>query len=79
METGKRTWNFFIGPPNLTTEQFPDDLDTTSLALSILPTSPDIAASVMDEIVSRQNQDGIVPVCHHKLFLSDPECLLESV
>ncbi|KAL2820182.1 HAD-like domain-containing protein [Aspergillus cavernicola] len=61
MEPGQRTWNFFIGAPNLTTDIFPDDLDTTSLALSIVPTAPDIATSVMDEILSGLNRDGIVP------------------
>ncbi|KAL5366591.1 HAD-like domain-containing protein [Aspergillus floccosus] len=61
MEPGKRTWNFFIGAPNLTTDTFPDDLDTTSLALSIVPPAPEVASSVMDEIVSRLNKDGIVP------------------
>ncbi|KAL2788258.1 HAD-like domain-containing protein [Aspergillus keveii] len=61
MEPGKRTWNFFIGSPSLTTDTFPDDLDTTSLALSIVPTSPDIVNSVIDEIISRRDKDGIVP------------------
>ncbi|KAF9894654.1 hypothetical protein FE257_006542 [Aspergillus nanangensis] len=61
MEPGKRTWNYFIGGPNLTTDTFPDDLDTTSLALSIVPPAPEIISSVMDEIVSRLNKDGIVP------------------
>ncbi|KAL2812696.1 hypothetical protein BJX63DRAFT_432398 [Aspergillus granulosus] len=61
MEPGKRTWNFFMGAPTLTTDTFPDDLDTTSLALSIVPPAPEIASSVMNEIVSRLNKDGIVP------------------
>jgi hypothetical protein len=64
MEPGKRTWNFFIGSPSLTTDTFPDDLDTTSLALSIVPTSSDIVNSVIDEIISRRDKDGIVPVSH---------------
>ncbi|KIA75676.1 hypothetical protein HK57_00537 [Aspergillus ustus] len=61
MHPGQRTWNFFIGSPTLTTDAFPDDMDTTSLGLSIIPPSPEIAASVMDEIVTRLNKDGIVP------------------
>ncbi|KIJ46590.1 hypothetical protein M422DRAFT_165102 [Sphaerobolus stellatus SS14] len=61
-------WNFFQGmfyqwKGKLTTEQFPNDLDTTSLGLTIAPNISDAARQeVMDQILERRNQDGIVQV-----------------
>ncbi|OJI95797.1 hypothetical protein ASPVEDRAFT_66786 [Aspergillus versicolor CBS 583.65] len=59
LETWDRTWNFFIGPPQLTTESFPNDLDTTSIALSVLPVDKEVVWSVMDEMLTFTNADGI--------------------
>jgi hypothetical protein len=52
----------------LTTEQFPVDLDTTSLALSITKPDTSIVHSVMDEMLEYLNSDGIIQVLS---FLSE--------
>lgn len=46
----------------LTTEQFPHDLDTTSLGLTITKQDPDVVQSVMDEMLQYVNSDGIIQV-----------------
>ncbi|KAG5635632.1 hypothetical protein H0H81_010566 [Sphagnurus paluster] len=55
-----RTWNFFQGKGQLTTEQFPFDFDTTSLGLTILRREKEIAFSVIDEMLEYVNDDGII-------------------
>lgn len=55
-----RRWNFFSGKPILTTEVFPDDLDTTSLGLTIFETDEAVAQSVIDEMLEYVTPDGIV-------------------
>ncbi|KAG5648479.1 hypothetical protein DXG03_003090 [Asterophora parasitica] len=55
-----RTWNFFQGKGKLTTEQFPFDLDTTSLALTILRREKALASSVIDEMLEYVDPDGII-------------------
>ncbi|KAG6911133.1 hypothetical protein DXG01_003873 [Tephrocybe rancida] len=55
-----RTWNFFQGKGQLTTEQFPFDLDTTSLALTVLRRDKQIASSVIDEMLEYVGPDGII-------------------
>ncbi|TPR02776.1 Pyridine nucleotide-disulfide oxidoreductase family protein [Aspergillus niger] len=37
------TWNYFIDKPVLTQKNFPDDLDTTSLGLTITNATPEVA------------------------------------
>ncbi|RAK81491.1 HAD family hydrolase [Aspergillus fijiensis CBS 313.89] len=61
LEPWDRTWNYFIGVPQSPTSTFPNDLDTTSIALSVLPIHKDVAADVMDEILLLLDNDGIVP------------------
>ncbi|KAJ5672848.1 hypothetical protein N7507_001975 [Penicillium longicatenatum] len=67
LEKWDRTWNYFIGmgtsvigTPLLTTETFPNDLDTTSIALSTLPIKESIVLSVMDEMLTFTSEDGIL-------------------
>ncbi|TFK54482.1 HAD-like protein [Heliocybe sulcata] len=55
-----RKWNFFAGKPVLTTEEFPDDLDSTSLGLTTFATDEAMVQSVMDEMLEYVNPDGIV-------------------
>ncbi|KAH7926721.1 HAD-like protein [Leucogyrophana mollusca] len=55
-----RTWNFFQGKPLLTTEEFPFDLDTTSLGLTVTSCSSAVANSVMDEMLEYIDDDGII-------------------
>lgn len=50
------------GKGQLTTEEFPFDLDTTSLALTVLKRSKEIAESVMDEMLEYVDPDGIIQV-----------------
>ncbi|KAG1751588.1 Haloacid dehalogenase-like hydrolase-domain-containing protein [Suillus paluster] len=55
-----RTWNFFQGKPLLTTEEFPFDLDTTSLALTVMNSPEDVAHPIMDEMLDYIDDDGII-------------------
>ncbi|KAG1881344.1 HAD-like domain-containing protein [Suillus tomentosus] len=60
-----RTWNFFqadlvSGKPLLTTEEFPFDLDTTSLGLTVMGSPEDVAHSVMDDMLDYIDDDGII-------------------
>ncbi|KAG1822755.1 Haloacid dehalogenase-like hydrolase-domain-containing protein [Suillus subaureus] len=62
-----RTWNFFqadlvSGKPSLTTEEFPFDLDTTSLGLTVMGSPEDVAHSVMDDMLDYIDDDGIIQV-----------------
>ncbi|KAM7219118.1 alpha-D-glucose-1-phosphate phosphatase YihX [Rhypophila decipiens] len=56
------TWNFFADgdvPALVPGGVFPDDLDTTSLALQVLPPSRDgLVTSVLDKMASCANADG---------------------
>ncbi|KAK0460196.1 HAD-like domain-containing protein [Desarmillaria tabescens] len=53
-------WNFFRGNSQLTTDEFPCDLDTTSLGLTVVQARMKIATSIMDEMLNYVNEDGIV-------------------
>lgn len=64
-----REWNFFQGKPILTTEAFPCDLDTTSVALTVTGRSREVISSVMDEMLKYVDKDGIVQVGHHPVIL----------
>ncbi|KAG1752977.1 HAD-like domain-containing protein [Suillus lakei] len=55
-----RTWNFFQGKPLLTTEEFPFDLDTTSLGLTVMGSPENVAHSVMDDMLDYIDDDGII-------------------
>jgi hypothetical protein len=42
---------------------YPDDLDTTSLALATLHYDADLAHSILDEMLHYVDEDGFVQVC----------------
>ncbi len=50
------------GKPLLTTETYPNDLDTTSLALMVTGCDDEVVNSVLDEMLELVNEDGIVMV-----------------
>ncbi|KAJ0301589.1 hypothetical protein COL516b_007560 [Colletotrichum fioriniae] len=53
-------WNCFsYGPPVLTTEVFPEDLDTTSIALLTLDIDDSVKQKTMDDILQYLNPDGL--------------------
>ncbi|GAB1319343.1 Alpha-D-glucose-1-phosphate phosphatase [Madurella fahalii] len=56
----RKTWNFFAGKTALVPGgYFPDDLDTTALALQVLrPVSPETVSSVLDKMAEYVNDDG---------------------
>lgn len=69
----EREWNFFQGKPVLTTEGFPCDLDTTSVALTVTGRSKEVISSVMDEMLNYVDKDGIVQTYFdHKRLRFDP-------
>lgn len=47
----------------MTPAPYPDDLDTTSLALMITDCDKEVVSSVMDEMLEYVNDEGIVMVC----------------
>ncbi|KAL4951902.1 HAD-like protein [Aspergillus filifer] len=55
-----RLWNFFSGKPKFTSQVYPDDMDTTALALGILDYEPVLAHSIIDEMLSYVNEDGLI-------------------
>ncbi|KAG1872508.1 HAD-like domain-containing protein [Suillus subalutaceus] len=55
-----RMWNFFQGKPLLTTEEYPFDLDTTSLGFTVMGGLEDVAHSVMDDMLDYIDDDGII-------------------
>ncbi|KAF7168772.1 hypothetical protein CNMCM5623_001665 [Aspergillus felis] len=60
LEYQQGSWNFFQGEPPSTSEAFPDDVDTTSIALMILPADDGTVNSVLDEISEVVSDEGIV-------------------
>ncbi|KAI1449975.1 Haloacid dehalogenase-like hydrolase-domain-containing protein [Annulohypoxylon stygium] len=55
----RKTWNFFTGETALVPGGvFPDDLDTTSLALTVLRPSTEIAMPILDMMAEYINDDG---------------------
>lgn len=52
-----------IGKGQLTSESFPFDLDTTSIGVTVMKRGPDVASSVMNEMLEYVNDDGIIQVC----------------
>ncbi|KAH9025493.1 HAD-like domain-containing protein [Lactarius hengduanensis] len=54
-----RTWNFFREGPILTTDEFPPDLDTTSIGLMVTQPDDHVFDSVMDEMLQYTSEDGI--------------------
>lgn len=62
--------SLLAGKPQLTTESFPVDLDTTALGFTVIPRDGAIVSSVMDEMLDYRNEDGIVEVSDH-LYRSD--------
>ncbi|KAK2589419.1 hypothetical protein QQS21_012905 [Conoideocrella luteorostrata] len=60
IEPHEMTWNFFIGTPVITPTEFPDDLDTTSLALTVLNKPDHVAHRILDHMLKYVNEDGII-------------------
>lgn len=53
-------WNFFRDQPLLTTEDFPFDLDTTSIGTLATRRDDGTANLVMDEMLQYRDEDGII-------------------
>lgn len=52
----------FIDEPVLTDSNFPDDLDTTTLAFLGLEMAKEVTKSVMDDMLKYVNNDGLLLV-----------------
>ncbi|OQE24450.1 hypothetical protein PENSTE_c007G06363 [Penicillium steckii] len=61
-----RLWNFFSGKPKYTSQLYPDDMDTTALALVILDYEAVIAHSILDELLNYINEEGLVQIYTQK-------------
>ncbi|KAH9034151.1 HAD-like domain-containing protein [Lactarius hengduanensis] len=55
-----RTWNFFREGPVLTTDEFPPDLNTTSVGLMVTQPDDQVFDSVMDEMLQYTTTDRIL-------------------
>lgn len=62
-------WNFFSGKPKYTSQRYPDDFDTTSLALVAMEYEPEAAHPILDEMLKHVNEDGLVPVSSEPLVV----------
>ncbi|KAI9735009.1 MAG: hypothetical protein M1834_002092 [Cirrosporium novae-zelandiae] len=62
LEYHEKSWNYFIGSPFGTTKTYPDDVDTTSLALMLLSVDDKVAHSVLDDMLRHLSADGIVMI-----------------
>jgi hypothetical protein len=62
--------NLVSEKPLLTTEEFPFDLDTTSLGLTVMGSPEDVAHSVMDDMLNYIDDDGIIQVRAPSCFFS---------
>lgn len=52
----------WLGPPVLTQAKFPDDVDTTSLGITILDQPLDAVDEVMNKMLDLRTPDGIMQV-----------------
>ncbi|TGO41485.1 hypothetical protein BHYA_0021g00570 [Botrytis hyacinthi] len=62
------TWNYYIEQPSFTNMNPPNDLDTTSLALQVMPPDNDTITSMLDNMLKYINPDGIPYVNHPRKF-----------
>ena len=51
-----------LGPPVLTTAQFPDDADTTSLGITVFNRPSHVAHLVMNKMLQYRTSDGLMQV-----------------
>ncbi|KAJ5762333.1 HAD-like protein [Penicillium nucicola] len=60
VEVPSRLWNFFSGKPKYTTEDYPQDLDTTSLGMLAFPPEDATAHSILDDMLDHIDDDGSI-------------------
>jgi len=66
----RTTWNFFHSGPTLTSSDFPDDLDTTSLALwNVASIGDETKHAVMDQMLEYMDEDGLFNVSAYLFYL----------
>ncbi|OCL07521.1 HAD-like protein, partial [Glonium stellatum] len=71
---GKDTWNYLAEDLKHTLKMFPDDVDTTSIALMTLCVKREVADSAMDKILRNVNSKGIL-----KAFFSESMTIIDPV
>jgi hypothetical protein len=62
--------SFTAEKPILTTDEYPSDMDTTSIGLMMTQPDDHVFNSVMDEMLRYTSQDGIQMVGRRFIFLS---------
>lgn len=55
-------WNYFGGKAVVTGDTYPEDIDTQSIANTVMKPVDEVAHEVLDEILAVENEDGIIPV-----------------
>ncbi|KAF7173020.1 hypothetical protein CNMCM5623_005129 [Aspergillus felis] len=58
----ERTWNYYIEQPTFTKMNPPNDLDTTALAIQLLPHEDAMVHSMLDEMLEYLSPDGLIQV-----------------
>ncbi|GIJ99682.1 hypothetical protein Aspvir_003683 [Aspergillus viridinutans] len=65
----ERTWNYYIEQPTFTKMNPPNDLDTTSLAIQLLPHEDAMVHSMLDEMLEYLSPDGLIQVLLHRAYV----------
>ncbi|KAF2748684.1 hypothetical protein M011DRAFT_374562, partial [Sporormia fimetaria CBS 119925] len=55
-------WNYFGGKAVITTDPYPEDIDTSCIANTVMKPTPARAHKLLDEILACENEDGIIPL-----------------
>ena len=63
------TYKLLTANPIFTSDEFPADLDTTSIGLTVTQPDDQVVHSVMDEMLRYMTEDGIIMVCYKLLLL----------
>ncbi|KAJ5606271.1 HAD-like protein [Penicillium lagena] len=66
IEVPPRLWNFFSGKPKYTTDDYPPDLDTTSLGMIAFPPDEATAHSILDDMLDYVDEDGNIYAYYDK-------------
>lgn len=72
-----KKWNYFGGKAVVTTDPYPEEIDTQSIANTIMKPVEATAHTLLDEILACENEDGIIPVSFYSMLTklsTEPRC-----
>ncbi|KAI1845376.1 hypothetical protein JX266_008471 [Neoarthrinium moseri] len=59
-------WNYFGGKAVVTADPYPEDIDTQSIANTVMRPVDATAHAVLDEILASENEEGLIPLYFQK-------------